>query len=180
MSCQSGNSYIVTTGDTLFLIAQQKLGDGNRWHEILKPDGTQFTDEEASHLQIGQEVCIPGFTPPLPPRNQLNLEARFYSMEETRCHTPASGVHGVTLRAALADQWQSQCQGKSVERVQCAVDPKVITLHTNFTLVLWDGRQIPAAALDIGKAIVGNKIDIFVDTVQEALELGVKSVTVIF
>jgi 3D (Asp-Asp-Asp) domain-containing protein len=45
--------------------------------------------------------------------------------------------------------------------------------------VLWDGREIPAAALDIGTAIIGKKIDIFVDTVQEAINLGVKSVTAI-
>lgn len=180
MSCTRGNSYIVKSGDTLFIIAQQQLGDGNRWREILKPDGSPFTDGDATNLQVGQEICIPGSTPtPPPPGNQINLEARFYSMEETNCHPPASGVHGVTLQAALAQQWQSKCQGQSVGRLQCAVDPNVIPLLTNFTLVLWDGRQIPAAALDIGTAIIGNKIDIFVDTVTEAINLGVKSVTAI-
>lgn len=179
MSCTLGDSYIVKWGDTLFIIAQQQLGDGNRWGEILKPDGTPFTDQDASNLQVGQEICIPGSTLPPPSGNQINLEARFYSMEETNCHLPAGGVHGVTLQAALAEQWQSQCQGQSVGRLQCAVDPNVIPLLTNFTLVLWDGRQIPAAALDIGTAIIGKKIDIFVDTVQEAINLGVQSVTAI-
>lgn len=180
MSCTLGNSYIIKSGDTLFIIAQQQLGDGERWREILKPDGTPFTDADAAKLQVGQEICIPGSNPPPPPSgNQINLEARFYSMEETRCHTPASGVHGVTLRAALAGQLQSQCQGQSVGRLQCAVDPNVIPLLTNFTLVLWDGKQVPAAALDIGTAIIGKKIDIFVDTVQEAINLGVQSVTAI-
>jgi 3D (Asp-Asp-Asp) domain-containing protein len=180
MSCTVGNSYIVKSGDTLFIIAQQQLGDGNRWREIKKPDGTSFTDQDASNLLVGQEICIPGSTSPPPPsEKQIKLEARFYSMEETRCHTPASGVHGVTLRAALAGQWQSQCQGQSVGRLQCAVDPSVIPLLTNFTLMLWDGRQVPAAALDIGTAILGKKIDIFVDTVQEAINLGVQPVTAI-
>ena len=180
MSCTRGNSYIIKSGDTLFIIAQQQLGDGNRWREILKPDGTPFTDQDASNLQVGQEICIPGSTPlPPPSGNQIDLEARFYSMEETNCHVPASGVHGVTLQAALAGQWQSQCQGQSVGRLQCAVDPNVIPLLTNFTLVLWDSRQIPAAALDIGTAIIGEKIDIFVDTVQEAINLGVKPVTAV-
>ena len=179
MSCTRGNSFIIKLGDTLFSIAEQQLGDGNRWREFLKPDGTPFTERDAPNLQVGQEICIPGSTPiPPPSGKKIDLEARFYSMEETKCHTPASGVHGVTLRAALAGQWQSKCQGKSVGRLQCAVDPKVIPLLTNFTL-LWDGRQVPAAALDIGTAIVGKKIDIFVDSVEEAINLGVKSVTAI-
>ena len=180
MSCTSGNLYILKLGDTLFIIAKQQLGDGNRWREILKPDGTPFTEQDASNLQVGQEICIPESTPlPPPSGNEIDLEARFYSMEETNCHLPASGVHGVTLQAALAEEWQSQCQGQSVGRLQCAVDPNVIPLLTNFTLMLWDGRQIPAAALDIGTAIMGKKIDIFVDTVQEAINLGVKSVTAV-
>ncbi len=180
MSCTRGNLYTIKSGDTLFIVAEQQLGDGNRWREILKPDGTPFTDQDASNLQVGQEICIPGSTPfPPPSGNEMNLEARFYSMEETNCHVPASGVHGVTLQAALAGQLQSQCQGQSVGRLQCAVDPNVIPLLTNFTLVLWDSRQIPAAALDIGTAIIGEKIDIFVDTVQEAINLGVKPVTAV-
>ena len=180
MSCTRGNSYIIKSGDTLFIIAEKQLGDGNRWSELLKPDGIPFTDRDASNLQVGQEICIPGSTPlPPPSGNQIDLEARFYSMEETNCHTPASGVHGVTLQAALAGQLQSKCQGQSVGRLQCAVDPNVIPLLTNFTLVLWDGKQIPAAALDIGTAIKGKKIDIFVDTVPEAINLGVKPVKAI-
>lgn len=59
MACQSGRAYTMQSGDTLFLIAQQQLGDGNRWTEILKPDGTQFTETDAENLQVGQEVCLP-------------------------------------------------------------------------------------------------------------------------
>ncbi|GAA6616915.1 glycoside hydrolase family 19 protein [Scytonema sp. NUACC26] len=59
MSCKIGSSYIIKMGDTLFNIAQQQLNSGDRWHEILKPDGTSFTEEDVQNLQIGQEVCIP-------------------------------------------------------------------------------------------------------------------------
>ncbi|QSJ20467.1 LysM peptidoglycan-binding domain-containing protein [Nostoc sp. UHCC 0702] len=59
MSCKVGNSYIVKVGDTLFIIAQNHLGDGNRWHEIRKPDGSPFTHADASNLQVGQEICLP-------------------------------------------------------------------------------------------------------------------------
>jgi LysM repeat protein len=68
MSCTIGSSYTVKSGDTLFIIAQQKLGDGNRWHELKKPDGTPLTDADATNLQLGQEICIPnGTTSPPPP-----------------------------------------------------------------------------------------------------------------
>ena len=56
MSCASGTSYIVKTGDTLFLIAQQMLGDGNLWKEIKNPDGTS---PDPNELQPGQELCLP-------------------------------------------------------------------------------------------------------------------------
>ncbi len=59
MACKWGRSYIIRSGDTLYLLAQKQLGDGNRWTEILKPDGTPFTEEEAGRLQPGQEVCLP-------------------------------------------------------------------------------------------------------------------------
>lgn len=111
--------------------------------------------------------------------NQLNLEARFYSREETMCHLPATEINGLTLKEVQAGQQSPQCGEPSVARLQCAVDPNVIPLKTNFTLILWDGNQVEAAALDTGTAIQGNKIDIFVDTNSEAINLGVKSVTAV-
>lgn len=62
MTCKIGNSYIVQPDDILFNIAQQLLGDGNRWREIMKPDGTRFSESDATSLQPGQEICIPGPT----------------------------------------------------------------------------------------------------------------------
>jgi len=64
MTCTRGSSYTVKAGDTLFIIAEKQLGDGNRWREILKPNGSPFTEEEARNLQPGQEICIPRSTPP--------------------------------------------------------------------------------------------------------------------
>lgn len=52
--------YTLQAGDTLFLVAQRELGDGNRWHEIMKtPSGGFFTEEEANNLQPGQVVYLP-------------------------------------------------------------------------------------------------------------------------
>lgn len=61
MSCASGTSYIVQADDTLFIIAERKLGDGNRWPEIKNPDGTS---PNPNQLQPGQELCLPGASPP--------------------------------------------------------------------------------------------------------------------
>jgi 3D (Asp-Asp-Asp) domain-containing protein len=171
MSCAIGNSYIIKSGDTLFNIAQEKLGDGNRWTEIKNPDGSS---PSPSSLQVGQEICIPGSgngggSNPPGSGHQLNCEATFYSREETGSQPPSSGIFGSTLREALAGQG----------RVQCAVDPTVIPMLTDFTLILWDGQQVPAKALDVGTAIKGQIIDICVDTINEAINLGRQRVTVI-
>ncbi|MEA5500676.1 glycoside hydrolase family 19 protein [Limnoraphis robusta] len=66
MSCTVGRSYIIKSGDELYKIAEQQLGDGNRWREIQKPDGSPMTDNDASNLQVGQEICLPGSTTPPP------------------------------------------------------------------------------------------------------------------
>jgi murein DD-endopeptidase MepM/ murein hydrolase activator NlpD len=73
--------YIVRPGDTLSSIARQELGNTNRWQEIQKTDGSQFTQQEARRLQIGQSVFLPvnykpgtGISVVLPPQNSpLNL-----------------------------------------------------------------------------------------------------------
>jgi nucleoid-associated protein YgaU len=59
MSCQIGSSYKIQSGDTLFDIAEQQLGSGERWKEIMKPNGTPFSEEEANNLQVDQEICLP-------------------------------------------------------------------------------------------------------------------------
>ncbi len=160
MSCTSGSAYAIKPGDTLYLIAQRELGNGDRWREIMKPDGIPYTEAEASNLQAGQEICLPNGSvpqppsPPPPPSSQLQLQATFYSREQSThpdgtVQPPATGEFGKTLTEALAGQGF----------LQCAVDPNVIPLKTVFTLILWDGQQVSAKALDIGTAIKGNKID---------------------
>ncbi|MUG91318.1 LysM peptidoglycan-binding domain-containing protein [Scytonema sp. UIC 10036] len=165
----SSQTYTVQSGDTLFLIAQKVYGDGNRWREIYEAN-RGVIGGNPEQIQVGMVLVIPGLGQPNPnPSNTLNVEATFYSREETKGHPPATGIHGATLQEALSGRG----------RIQCAVDPNVIPLLKEFTIILWDGRQVPATALDKGTAIIGNKIDIFVDTIQEAIHLGRKQVQVI-
>lgn len=56
----SSRPYTVQPGDTLYLIAQRELGDGNRWREIMSsPNGEPFTDETANNLRPGQVIYLP-------------------------------------------------------------------------------------------------------------------------
>ena len=50
MSCKIGSSYTIEANDTLFKVAEKQLGDGDRWHELMKPNGTPFTEQEANNL----------------------------------------------------------------------------------------------------------------------------------
>lgn len=50
---------IIRKGDTLAKIAAIQLGNGARWTELLKPDGTTFSHQEAKRLQVGQVVLVP-------------------------------------------------------------------------------------------------------------------------
>jgi hypothetical protein len=45
----------------LYIIAERKLGDGNRRHDIKNPDGTS---PDPNQLQPGQELCLPGAPSP--------------------------------------------------------------------------------------------------------------------
>ncbi len=55
--------YVVHSGDTLSGIAEKKLGNGNRWHEIREADGTKFTEKEAKNLQVGTSIYLPSSKP---------------------------------------------------------------------------------------------------------------------
>jgi len=90
MCCTNGRPYTIKVGDTLYLIAQQALGDGNRWQEIMKADGTPFTEAEARNLQPGQEVCLPlsGPVPPPPPSGEKTFVGYFQSWSEKWSDNP--------------------------------------------------------------------------------------------
>jgi len=48
-----------TQDDSLWEIAQRELKNGNRWNEIMKEDGSTYTDEEAGRIKAGTIVYLP-------------------------------------------------------------------------------------------------------------------------
>jgi 3D (Asp-Asp-Asp) domain-containing protein len=101
-------------------------------------------------------------------KHEFYMAATFYSREETNNNIPAGGVRGSTLKEAK--------QGEGV--LQVATDPKVIPMYTKMKIKLWDGDLVNAMAIDIGSAIKDKLIDIYVDTIDEAINLGRRSVLV--
>ena len=61
----NGASYTVQPGDTLSGIAQQNLGDANRWPEIFVLNRGIIRDPD--RISPGQVLVLPGDTPMDPP-----------------------------------------------------------------------------------------------------------------
>lgn len=119
MSCVIGSSYTIQAGDTLGNIAEQQLGDRNRWHDIKKPDGTAFTEDEARGLQPGQEVCIPnGGTTPSPPGGDVGGFANIVSQQTYEAMFPnRNGLYSYdSLVIAVQKYPQFANEGSDEER----------------------------------------------------------------
>ncbi len=64
-STSGDGTYTVVSGDTLYGIAQSKLGDGNKYHELFnlnknrtESDGVTFTNADA--IDVGWTILLPG------------------------------------------------------------------------------------------------------------------------
>lgn len=106
MSCSIGNSYTVRSGDILFDIAQRELGDGNRWQQILNPNGAQLTEADARNLQIGQELCIPSAAIPGKPGAPIAPSVVSQVLELINNVRRQAGLQPLRLNAALTQAAQ--------------------------------------------------------------------------
>ncbi|BAY20462.1 putative peptidase [Calothrix sp. NIES-2100] len=70
------DTYTVKPNDTLWGIAQSYYGDGSKWTQIQRADGSTYTSEQAKYLQIGAVVYIPKgtSTPALPNRISYTVQ----------------------------------------------------------------------------------------------------------
>ncbi|MCC2683653.1 MAG: hypothetical protein K0R75_552 [Paenibacillaceae bacterium] len=154
--------YEVRSGDTLYWIAQsfgisiQALMDGNGI-------------EDPHMLQIGQQLVIPQLeteidSEEIPDGNRIvkvlstTLTAYTAGYESTG-KTASHPGYGITYSGSRAEE------GRTI-----AVDPKVIPLGTT---VMIEGVGIRKAE-DIGSAVRGSRIDVFMNDLQEARKFGVK------
>jgi hypothetical protein len=62
-SAPNGSNYTIRSGESLWKIAQAKLGNGSRWRELHNSDGSAFTEAEARRLSPGTQVYLPGAQP---------------------------------------------------------------------------------------------------------------------
>jgi nucleoid-associated protein YgaU len=56
-SAKPGNTYVVKDGDSLWQIASERLGDGNRYKEIVKLNTDVLANE--NDLQVGMQLKLP-------------------------------------------------------------------------------------------------------------------------
>jgi hypothetical protein len=93
----------IESGDTLWEIAEEKFGDGNRWKELRKADGTPFTDRDASHLKVGTQVYLPTAKPksasPPPVSSSSAADFRLADERSMRPTTRTSNNSGSTSAA---------------------------------------------------------------------------------
>lgn len=115
MSCTLGSSYTIKAGDTLYLIAQRELGNGDRWHEIMKPNGSPFTEAESGNLQVGQEICLPknGSTPGPSGEGFANIVSRetYEAMFPNR-----NGLYSYESLVAATQKYPQFCNSGSDEQ----------------------------------------------------------------
>lgn len=101
------------------------------------------------------------------------IEPQFVSLGQFRithycaCEKCCGKTDGITATGTTATA------GRTI-----AVDPTVIPYGSEVAIFYDDGRIVYYVAEDCGGAIKGNKIDVFVDSHEEALELGVTGASV--
>lgn len=96
----------------------------------------------------------------------INVVATFYT---AFCSTGCTGVTATGKNVSKTIYHQ----GKRI----IAVDPSVIPLNTTVNVILQNGDQFEAIALDTGGDIKGNRIDILVESRDEAYKLGRQKAT---
>jgi LysM repeat protein len=158
--------YQVKAGDTLYVIASNfgiTLGDLMRSNRIRDP----------KLLQIGTRLRIPSanLTADLP--TAAAMGGLNYSIEKVLTSTLTAYTAGVESTGKSKDhpEYGITFSGKRVQEGRTiAVDPAVIELGTT---VYIEGIGLRTAE-DIGSAVKGTRIDVYIEDLEEALEFGVQ------
>ncbi|MBO0600035.1 LysM peptidoglycan-binding domain-containing protein [Sporosarcina sp. E16_3] len=169
-SAQKPKSYTVAAGDNLYRIALN--------HNISLDSLTSLNDLTGELIHPGDVLIVSGhaadsvtpksendtiaaaFVPTPPPASdgkEMLVTATAYTAYCTGCS--GTTAYGIDLRA-------------NPNQKVIAVDPKLIPLGTK----VWVEGYGEAIAGDIGGAIKGHKIDVFIPSYNNAMEWGVKKV----
>lgn len=163
-------SYTVTVGDNLYRIAlnhnislDSLTSLNDLTGELIHPGDVLLVSgpaAESGTAQSEQDTIAAAFVP-TPPAASDGKEMLVTATAYTAYCTGCSGTtaYGIDLRA-------------NPNQKVIAVDPKVIPLGTK----VWVEGYGEAIAGDIGGAIKGNKIDVFIPSYNNAMEWGVKKV----
>ncbi|WP_305880120.1 3D domain-containing protein [Sporosarcina sp. Marseille-Q4943] len=175
-------TYVVEEGDTLFRIAlnhdmtvDELKSLNNLSGETIYPGDVLTISGEGSVDDIvavstvkvasANEESVPKkpafnsavSTPPASSGTEMTVTATAYTAYCTGCS--GTTAYGIDLRA-------------NPDQKVIAVDPSIIPLGTK----VWVEGYGEAIAGDVGSAIKGHKIDVFIPTYESAMEWGVKKV----
>lgn len=121
---------------------------------------------------VGQEtfqLLLGGRTPEV---SRGNTPGRYKTVLDIRATAYAPGPHD-------NGQWGSLTyMGTQVRPGVIAVDPRIIPLGSRLYIEFADGNSMYGVAEDTGGAIKGNRIDIAMNSVDQAYDFGVQNVKV--
>lgn len=149
-------TYVVEKGDTLFEIAEK--------HSISVDNLMQWNNISSDLILPGDPLVVTATTTAT--SKPIKTEAKEMSVTATAYTAFCEGCSGVT---ATGIDLRSDPNQKVI-----AVDPSVIPLGSR----VWVEGYGEAIAGDIGSAIKGNRIDVFIPNTQRALNWGSKTVNI--
>jgi len=162
--------HTVTAGDNLYRISLKhniSLDSLTSWNELtgelIYPGDVLIVSgyvADSGTAQTEQDKIAAAIVPTPPPASDVKemlVTATAYTAYCTGCS--GTTAYGIDLRA-------------NPNQKVIAVDPKIIPLGTK----VWVEGYGEAIAGDIGGAIKGNKIDVFIPSYNNAMEWGVKKV----
>ncbi|MEK5230505.1 3D domain-containing protein [Lysinibacillus sp. FSL K6-0232] len=168
--------YMIKKGDTLFSIARKNN---------ISVDELKTWNHLASDLiYAGEALAIKASAAKAKPKASESASTKPATAQTKPASAPANNDNKtLTMRATAYTAYCEGCSGITANGTDIrsnpnlkviAVDPRVIPLGTK----VWVEGYGEAIAADTGGAIKGNKIDVFIPSKGQALEWGVKTVTV--
>ncbi|MEA0562130.1 MULTISPECIES: LysM peptidoglycan-binding and 3D domain-containing protein [Lysinibacillus] len=174
----SEDEYIIRGGDTLFSIA--------RTNDVTVDELKAWNNLASDLILAGESLAIKASAAkPKPKTSEGTAPTKTVATTKTKAVSAPSNSSGktLTMRATAYTAYCEGCSGITANGTDIrsnpnlkviAVDPRVIPLGTR----VWVEGYGEAIAADTGGAIKGNKIDVFIPTEGQALQWGVKTVTV--